>query len=393
MANAHSRVAPSGLALTVACPGSLRLQESVSPCVSSEPELEGDAGHLVAAARGHGDIWPVGKTFTMMHTGARVWTVTDDMYDGAREWVAAMGGAGNLRVEEGVRCADIHPDCFGTPDGWRYFPAGTYRSSRSEYTTSHAVLRVGDYKFGHRFVDEFENFQMVAYARGIMALLNLTDSGDPLVIEFIIVQPRCYSAPSVRIWRVFAEHMRTLVNVAHNAVEDALGDLPPTRTSEHCLDCKARHLCGTLRTASTRIVEYAGAADVASDNVDPLSLGQELAILDDAAKLLEARRTGLSAHVEALVRAGVAVPHYALQPMRANMKWNDDTTPEQVHAAMALFGVDAAKPFDIKTPRQVIDSGVDESIVLDYATRPKGRLALKRDSATRARKLFSQTAR
>lgn len=387
----HARVAPSKLSLTVACNGSLILQEQVQPCPRTEEQLEGDAGHLVAAAHAGGTshIWKEGFKFEMPASGPRQWNVTAEMTEGAKLWVWAMGGYNTyLRVEDGVSCEEIHDECFGTPDGWRFFPAGAYVPSLDTFNPgAHIpVLRLGDYKFGHRYIDEFECWQLIAYARGVLKLLNLHD--QDVLLEFIIVQPRCWSAEPVRVWRVMASQIRHLVNIAFNAAHAALGPNPTTTTGPHCMDCEARHLCETLRHGSTRIVEFSGIATPATVNVDPLSLGQELAILEDAMKQLEARQTGLKAQADAIMRAGANVPNYELSPMRTNRQWNDDVTPEAAHAAMQMMGINIAKAFAVMTPTQTIEAGIDESIVEEYSHRPRPKLAVKRVKGNAARKLF-----
>jgi len=386
----HSRVAPSSLALTVACNASLTLQEQVPPSPPTEEELEGDAAHAVTRSFGDGHPWAVGDTFTLSKSGAREWRVDADMVEGAQMFLRAMGGYHSaLRVEDGVSCEAIHPTCFGTPDAWRYFAAGEYVSSVDDWVPDHswAVLRLGDYKYGYRFVDEFENFQLIAYAVGILSRLGVTGY-DKVIVEFIIVQPRCFAQTApVRIWRVAFDQLRALINIAYSAAEAALGPNPIATTGAHCMDCRARHACNTLRYASSTIVSFSGAAQ--GFTPDPISMGVELRMLREAMKQLEARETGLAQQVESLLRSGAAVPLWTLKPGNAPYAWNEGTTPAALAATMDLFGIDIRKPPEVKTPRQVIDMGVDEAVVAEYATRQKPKMYLKLDTGSQARKIFS----
>jgi hypothetical protein len=382
----HARAAPSGLALTIACEGSLQLQELVPPCPPTDEEAEGTAAHVVAMAHGAAlaSAWIEGKKF---ENGGRQWTITKDMFEGAQMYARALGGPhGNLRLEDGVKVTALHAsECWGTPDAWRYFAAGSYEPTPYDpYTTGFAVVRVGDYKFGHRYVNEFENPQLVAYALGVIERLNLIDTD--VILELILVQPRCFSAEPVRVWRVRASVLRAFVNLIYGKVEVALGPNPPTTTGSHCLDCKARHMCKTLRYGSSHIVTYSGTAEPTP--LDVVAMGQELRILVDASKQLEARLTGLKAQVEAHVRAGYAVPLWTLKPGRANRQWNDDVTPEYAADSMATLGINIRKPMQVMTPTQAIDAGLDEDIIMEYAHRPKPALLLKPDDKTEARKLF-----
>lgn len=374
---AHARIAPSSLSLTVACEGSVQLQEKVPPVPETEEEAEGTAAHVVAVAHAAGQVWPAGHKFT---SNGREWTVTDDMFDGAQMFTKAMGGFhGYLRLEDGVSITEVHPtECFGTPDGWRFFPDG-FGPSKTP------VLRVGDYKYGHRYVEEFENHQLVSYARGVMQRLNLND--DNLILELIVVQPRCFTADPVRVWRIPAVEVRPLVNIEYHAAEAALGPNPPTRTGNHCMDCKARHLCKTLRFSAAAIVTFAGTAEAST--LDPTAMGQELRMLDDAMKQLEARKTGVAAQVEAFLRAGQAVPMWGLEPMRSNRQWNEGLTPDAIADVGDVLGINLRKPASVITPTQAIDAGIDEDIVMEYAHRPKPRLGLKPDKSAKIRKAFS----
>lgn len=376
MSGAHARAAISALHMTRMCPGSLQLQEMAVALPPTEEMLEGTAADIVACAHANGNVMKVGEKF--MSEG-RQWEVTQDMYDGAVMFAKAMGGPhGFLRVHDAVRASRIHPEhCWGTPDAWRFFPEGMGPNKTP-------VLRCGEYKYGHRFVDEFECDQLTGYFVGIMERLALNDLD--LILEYVVVQPRCFAAEPVRVWRVHASEIRALVNLLNTAVDLALSPSPPTVTGDHCLDCRARHICKTLRYGTSAVVSFAGQAQVAE--LDLISMAQELVMLDDAASQLEARRTGLAAQVEAYLRAGKAVALWEMAPLRSNLQWNEDVTPQQAADTMDLFGIDIRKPLAVMTPTQSINAGIDEAVIYDYAKRPTPKLGLKRVKAAKARKLF-----
>lgn len=378
---AHARIAPSSLALTVACNASVQLQELVPVMPETEDEAEGTAAHIVAMmhAAGLGATWVVGYKFA---SNGRTWTVDVDMWTGARMYAAALGGHhAHLRLEDAVRASRIHPEhCYGTPDAWRYYPEG-YGGPRNV-----PVLMCADYKYGHRFVEVFENYQILAYLVGVMERLNLDDQN--LILEFVLVQPCNYNVEGpVRRWKVRASDMRALINIASNAAHAALAANPTATTGSHCVDCKARGQCKTLHYAGTQIVQYAGSAEL--QNMSAEAMGQELRILHDAMKQLEARKTGLAAHVEAVLRAGTQVPMWKMEPQRANLKWMDNVTIEDVGVMGDLMGVELRKPAALITPTQAKDAGIEEAIVLQYASRLPGALALKPDSSIAAKKVFA----
>jgi Protein of unknown function (DUF2800) len=368
----HARVMPSALHLTVPCPGSLQLQELVVPTPPTEEQAEGELGHLVALkhAQGFKDEWPVGRKYKI---DRHEFELDDDMIDGAAIYAdeAQPGG----RYEQSVFIPDVHPtECFGTPDYWRYI-LETYLK----------LLKVIDYKYGHRFVEVFEHYQLIAYAAGVARLLSL-----PLdfPVKLVIVQPRNYTHGAVREWTTtVGDIYRICAEKIAPRVELALGPTPPTYVGRHCLDCKARHACKTLQVADAHLADFAGTAEI--HEMPREAVGAELRILADAIKILEARYKGLYEQASHLARGGFSIAHWGLQPGQGRLKWKDNVTPQTVASMGDLFGLDLRKPMAVKTPTQCIQAGVDKSIIEgDYAERPPGAMKLTPDDTTRTRKIF-----
>jgi len=339
----------------------------------TEEEAEGKAAHLVAMWAAQGKLFDVGTKF---QCEGREWTVDVDMYNGAKLYARTVGA--DYRLEDPVRCSRIHPThCWGTPDAWKSFAAAQGRT----------LVRVPDYKYGHRYVEVFENFQLIAYAVGVMERLNLDDTNTD--VELVLIQPRSYHREGpVRTWRVPAVELRALVNIARNAAERALLPNPEAQTGEHCIDCRARHVCATLKRSVGTIVDYSGTAELAPLDIE--AMGSELRILDEAAQRLEARRTGLAAMVDATLRAGKRVPFYELRPGQSRLKWLPTTTSQDIANLGELLGIRTAKPLDVITPRQAIDAGIDEKVVMSYADRPPAALVMKPVDTTAADKAFSK---
>lgn len=388
----HAPISISGLELTVACPASVKLQAAVPPQPETEEEAEGTAAHFVAMryAQGRARELPVGAKFTV---NGREWTVDLDMATGAELYARALGGLHNtLRLEETVKCSRIHPtQCWGTPDAWRYLPDYVFPQGLGLPEHPVNVVRVGDYKYGHRFVEVFECLQLIGYAAGVMELLGLHD--ENVWLEFILVQPRSYHKDGpVRIWRVRADKIRALINICYNAAHEALGDNPTARTSEHCLDCRARHACKTLQQCTQTLVDFSTSAELVQ--LPPEAMGQELAIIDDALERLKARRTGLAAQAEALLRMGKSIAFYHMEPGQSRLIYKDDVTVDEILGLGELLGLELRKPQNPKdallTPTQAIQRGVDEEVMKQYSHRPPAGLKLARDNSILARKVFSK---
>jgi hypothetical protein len=401
------RIRPSSLALTVACNASMQLQESVPPLPETEEEAEGHAAHWVARRfiAGFGHELPVNAKFQY---GGKEWTVDADMYAGAVMYARALGGVHpDLHPEETLPVRRVHTtECGGTPDGYRYFPdaRAAYQIcppgiDPERFTQGRIkIIRVGDYKYGHRYVEVFESYQLGSYVTAVADKYNLNDNDEDLYVELILVQPRSYHIDGpVRIWRTKLVNLRALINVASNAAHHALVPLnapnaPQATTGRHCIDCKARHVCGALQRNTMHLVDYSHAPERVE--LPPWALGQELMIVQDAIKQLEAREQGLAAQAEAVIRAGHPVPMYHMEPGRSVLSYYDNVNTDELVGFGDLVGIDLRKKLQRKdqvvTPTQAIQLGIDETAMRSYAHRPPGTMRLARDNSINARKVFSK---
>ncbi len=404
--NKHARIAPSSLSITVACNASVQLQEMVPPLPETEDQAEGNAGHWVARRyiAGYEHEFVEGTEFNY---NGRIWTVDADMHAGAIMYQRAMGAPHpGLFIEHSVQIKRVHDtECAGTPDARQFF-----NDARTAYTSCPPglpeqkfingqikLIRVGDYKYGRRFVEVFENYQGVAYITGVADTLGLSDADDNLYFEFILVQPRSYHKDGpVRIWRGKLNSLRGLVNIANGSAQAALMPLngphaPLARTGKHCLDCDARYLCGTLQLNVNHVAHYAGSAERV--DLNPEALGQELMIVDDAIELLKARKTGLDAQAESFIRGGKNVPHYHMEQSATRLTYKDDVNSNELLSLGDIVGVDLRKKLELKdllvTPTQALQLGIDPEVMKHYAERPKGKFVLTRDNPIIAKKVFS----
>lgn len=406
----HAPIAPSALALTVACPASVGLQASVVPLPPTTEEMEGTAAHFVAMHYAAGECWPVGTKFM---SSDQQWEVTLDMVVGATMYARACGGPHtNLRLEDSVRISRVHPQhCWGTPDAWRFFPdareatepgTGFVGMPLAPFMAGHdRLIRIVDYKFGHRYVEVFENYQFLAYAYGVMERLGLSEQDQSLWLELIVVQPRCYHKDGpVRRWIVRACDVGAYLNVAASAAREALGEgstldrhgKPRAIINENCYDCKARHACKVQQYATGAVLEFTGKAELVE--MPPDAMGRELALVDEAIAILEARRTGLAAQAEAMIRAGTAIAFYHLEAGESRLVYKEDADTDELIGMGDVFGVNVRKTLTKKdlvvTPKQAIDLGIDPEVMKSYAFRPRGALKLVRDNSQTVRKVFSK---
>lgn len=369
--------------MTVECAGSLTLQERVPPQPDTEEIQEGHAAHYVALMAARGQPLAVGTKFTH---GAREWTVDLDMFDGAAMYAAAVGPAHLLghQFEQAIPIRRVHPECWGTPDHWRCTLDAENRP---------ILLEVDDYKFGHRFVDAFENWQLAAYAIGVLDQLGISPGDDALTVVLRIIQPRAYHPDGpVKEWRTTPFKLGEFLKRMRDAVASALGPNPQCNTGSHCLDCHARAACATLRNSVAAVVDFSSTAEL--QPLDTHAAAVELRIIDEAAERLKARRTAVHAQVENAARKGERVPGYHMEPKESRLTYLPNVTVSEVDAMIRMVApsVKALKEPELITPTQLANAlkraGVDESVIREYAERPTPGLKLAPDG-NKARKIFA----
>lgn len=370
----HAVIAPSSLARIVQCPGSLTLCKPYED-VETEASREGVLAHEVAmcfALHGGGQTGTLPKVGDIHEHGR----VDAEMIEGAKMYAEALEGfAGN--PEQTINIPRVHPTlCFGTPDFW-------------QYSKNTRTLRITDYKYGHGYVEVFENYQLIAYAAGILD--KLAAEGVLIefetIVEFMIVQPRCYSADSpVRTWTTSAPNLRALINLAHNRVAEALGPDPACVTGPECLHCDARANCDTANRAGAALVQFAGRAEALAQN--GAEMGVRLNLINAAIVMLKAVGSGLEEQIIATLRKGGTVPFFKVDYSKPRETWAKSVA--EVKLLGQLSGVVLVKDdFDL-TPKQAVKAGIDRAVIDKYAFTPNGAAKLVPDSLVKSAKVFSR---
>lgn len=370
MSGQHAILAPSSAHIRAQCPGSRALSELFPETEESEESKEGTAAHWAAAELLEGRTIDVGL---ITPNGVMI---TDEMVEGAEMYVAEIRStdaefAGfSVHIEERVEIDTIHNLCWGTPDAWRFKPT---------------LLKLWDYKFGHRYIDVFENEQLIEYAAGILKKVGINGITDGITdVEFIIVQPRCYvgGAP-IRRWKIKAVDLRGYFNKMRMVEEAAMKPDAPTKVNEHCRDCAGRHAC---RAAQRAAYDAMAIADTNIPfNLTPDALGAELRFIDKAIAALQARQTGLAEQAASLLRNGKQVPFYKLEQSYGRERWSKPDA--EILALGQMMQLDLSKR-KLITPKQAIKAGLDPNLAAAFSEIPRGELKLKFDDGVLARKVF-----
>lgn len=357
MSSDHAPLPPSSAHMWIACHGWRRLNAAAVPLDDDETASEeGTAAHWVALCEISGDRRPaVGD---LAPNGV---AVTDDMIDGAALYADAIGSErSSLLAEARVDVPYVHEDNWGTPDAWRLFDN---------------IVDVWDYKFGHRYVDAFENWQLIDYAAGIVGALKLPPDSD-ILVRMTIVQPRCYVAQPVRSWTITVGELIEYADRLRDAARAADDPAAECSTGPYCRDCKARHECPAHLRSGGAAIELSGASTPV--NITPAALGRELALIRSAMDRLKSIESGLTAHGMALARDGARIPGFALKQGAGRTRWTQGVA--EVIALGAMMGIDIAKPGAL-TPNQAIKAGLDVTLVEAYSETPKGAVTLEADGS------------
>lgn len=266
-----------------------------------------------------------------------------------------------LHIEERIDCPTIHEHNYGTPDAWMF--------NRATLT-----LDVFDFKYGHEYVEVYENWQLMDYTVGILSRLGIITV--PTTINLHIIQPRSYHRDGPhRTWSLQLVDLLKYQARLRAAAHTAMADDAPFNTGDECKYCRARNTCPALLTVGYAAIE-------ASSRSMPLEMtpqvtGMVLRQVHDAMKRLEAIESGLSQQAEHVLRNGGRVPGYHLESKPAARSWKVPAV--EVIALGDMMAVPLGKAPDVITPTQAIKAGIPETVIDVYSERKNGAAKLVED--------------
>lgn len=375
----HSIYPPSGADGWVMCPMWVQMNRRY-PKEETEASREGTAAHWVWAEA------LAGRPISVGAVAPNGVIVTEEIMEGAEVFIDTVHtrlgtNTKGLHIEERLAIKRVHRDCFGTPDLWGFL------------TSNGWVLELLDYKFGHRYVDEFENWQCINYAAGILDVLaeamnipiGLLD--QRVTVNITVVQPRCYyrGAP-VRTWSIPAADLRGYVNRLNMAADVAERWPDRAVTNSACRDCSGRHACPALQQAGYSDAEFA--TESPPVELSPEAASLELKMLERAYERLGARLEGLTEAVMTHIRQGRPASFHRVEQNPGRQVWAKSI--EEVVSLGELYGKDLRKP-SLVTPKQAQKMGIDEAVIKTYSTTPMGSFKLVQINPADARRVFGLT--
>lgn len=362
----HARLAPSSAPIwgPDGCPGSVLLQERYPENEETPKAREGTAAHFYATETLSGRTVTVGDLAPNGHPVDRdmVECATDFLAD-VRDTVKAWPN-GKLMIESRVYAHNsVHPLNDGTPDAYLIEKMRKW-------------LHVWDYKYGHRYVDAYMNWQMIDYAIAALETEGVPrDEWAQWRVTMTIAQPRNYHPDGpLREWQTTGAEISALAERLRVAAFAALDPNAPYVTGGQCRDCTGRHACPALERVAMLSVDMSMTGQPV--DLPPAALGLELRFIRDAMKRLGARAEGLEEHALAMARSGVDVPFWRAEYSNGRERWNDTTGVAELVALGEIYGVDLLQAPKGITPGQARKAGVDPELVKSFATTPRGPMAL-----------------
>ena len=357
----HAKLAPSSAARRMACPGSRALEAQYPETVESVFSREGTAAHWVAQQYLLGNFnlpiyAPNGELITKeMLQGA-------DIYEHEIKWISREN---TLHIEEWTDISNIHPDCWGTPDCWFLVDDHLY---------------IFDYKFGHGYVEVYENWQLLEYASGISQKVSFSK------VSLIIIQPRNFMTPNpMRSWTLTVQDLYNYMVRLRKSEAESLQPDALLKPSNECTHCLGRHACNVLQATVGRILDIT--SSTISFELTPIQTGIELKHLRQAAQLLEARMTGLEEQAKSMIMRGEFLPGFKLEAGQGREHWTKDTA--EVITLGEVMGLNLCKPQETITPAQARKIGIHEDVLQAYSQRIPGKLKLV-ENTNEASKVFKK---
>jgi hypothetical protein len=349
------------------------------PSDESEAAREGTAAHWYLSEALEGRFHSVG---TLAPNGV---PIDRDMQDGAQDLRidvldtlrAATPGC-TLAIEQRVAAPrSLHRNVWGTPD--------VYLLDRQA-----GALHVWDYKYGHKPVSAYRNWQLIAYAACILEAHGIS-FGEFLTwrFTFTIHQPRCYrDGGPLDEWHTSGSQVGALISNLSAAADQASKPDALCTTGLQCQNCDAEIHCAANLAAG-------GAARDVSMAQLPVDMpasavGLMLRLVQAAQARLKSQAAALEAHAQALIQSGEHVPFYEIGYVNSRERWTADDA--DVVALGELFGVEIATGVKLLTPPQARKAGIDAAVIQQYSEKPSGAAKLKPVDDTAASRAFGTDA-
>ncbi len=367
--NDHAVLAPSSASRIVKCTGSRKLA-SLYPQDATIDTQEGEASHWAAA------MMLQGATIAANMPAPNGVKLNDEMIECAQMYVdhirSRQLGDNPSYVEQLVKNDALHPsDNYGTPDHNVRAPMHLY---------------VDDYKYGHKYIDVFENWQLMNYVALILHDMGVDGQADQSMrVTMTIVQPRCYHRDGpIRTWSVMASELRPYFNIMRNKFDEAMRDDAPCTVNDECEFCPGKYGCEALIASSSNARAHAYSSSPIA--MTPAATGLELKLLRRAREHIEARISGLEEQAESMLRRGINVPWFQMGHGEGAVIW---TVPDATIidlAKMSLVDISKTKALTPIQSKKLLPA----EFVAAFSRSIPGKAKLVEDDGRKASRVFGK---
>ncbi len=372
------KYAPSNADVWVNCSAAPALQAShplpaVDKEASSDTRMQGKAFDWLVKECYDTDVTPKDHAGEVSPQGV---LVDDELVEAVTDYLKILDG--RFSIEQKIKLDFLKPGQVGFCD-----------AIRIDQKTK--TIEIIDAKYGHSYVDEFENMQLLCYLLGVVASsLNDDTWGEWVGWQFklSIFQPRCFSASTFRTWEgdIQDDVIFAALDRLTEAVKESQSGSTVATPGAHCRKCDARHACSAFQRATYDGLDYT--SDTVAMDLDNEALALEYRILKDFESLLKGRLSGIEQDVEARMQRGESIPGVTMSSGRTSEKWADGCIDEVSSILELLDHKDYAKPRQLKTPKQIVKLGVDREVIKDYINTQQGKKSLAITSSKLIRKTF-----
>ena len=306
---AHALLSASSAHRWLACPPSALL-EAQEPEVTSVVAKEGTLAHEIAEiylrfALGE---YTVDKRDSELKRYSREDLYSVDMEEYAKDYVEYIlskrqGADYDIAVEQRLDFSKYVPNGFGTGDC---------------LLIQNGVVSIIDFKYGHHFVDAYQNKQMLLYALGAIEKYDVMYTFD--TVEMCIYQPRIHNISESRL--SVDELMDWATNTLQPIAQLASEGGGKTCAGKHCLYCKVRTKCKTLATYNLETIKKDFIDTQGNPRFRFLSQADKAMILDRAKMIKTWLKDMETACIQEILDGG-QIEGYKVVEGRSNRKYGD----------------------------------------------------------------------
>lgn len=370
----------------VNCTGSVEMQTLYPSTDESDSQREGKAVHhiieLMLRTLRDDVKTPNIKDYIGFETPEGI-IIDNNMAQAALDYVtdiftycSSTQGLQLLNIEDDLDLSHLGENMYnGRPDVY------IYNELRRE-------IFISDFKYGHKIVDVFDNYQLICYASGILEKFKINGHDDQqITICFRIFQPRAPhpDGPS-REWVCKASDIRGHINKLKTASDESHGGDAKCRSGDWCSDCTGRLHCETFTRNLYAAMDYIN--EPVPFELSNAGLSTEYLLIERVEKLLKARKTALETQCTSKMNNGEILPGLSVQQGYGHEKWRTNVPLDEIILMADLMNVDINKPREIDTPAQVRQKGIDPEVIAMYSFRPKTKSKIIKDDGTKARQVF-----